>query len=85
MIEKHGLHSNREIEDACDRLDSAMDSAMDAMASLSKLYMQNKDIEHRKKVIIEMDTIDVEYSTAYKTARRCIELRKAKSSETQEI
>ena len=58
---------------------------MDAMASLSMLYMQNKDIENRKKVIIEMDTIDEEYATAYKAARRCIELQKAKSSETSEI
>ena len=58
---------------------------MDAMVSLSGLYMQNKDMENRKKVIIEMDMIDEENATAYKAARRCIELRKAKSSETPEI
>ena len=85
LIEKQRLPSNREIEDACDRMDSAMDSAMDVMASLSKLYMQNKDMENRKKVIIEMDTIVEEYATAYKAARRCIDLQKAKSSETPEI
>ena len=84
LIEKQRLPSNREIEHACDKLDSAMDSAMDAMASLSKLYMQNKDIENRKMFIIEMDTIDEEYATAYKAARRCIELQKTKSSETPE-
>ena len=49
---------------------------MDVMASLSKLYMQNKGMENGKQVIIEMDTIDEEYSTAYKSARRCIELKK---------
>ena len=49
LIEKQRLPSNREIEDACDRMDSPMDSAMDAMASLSKLYMQNKDMENRKR------------------------------------
>ena len=32
-----------------------------------------------------METIDKEYATAYKAARRCIELRKANSSETPEI
>ena len=85
FVEKQRLPSSREIEDACDRLDSAMDSAMDAMASLSKLYMQNKDMENRKKVIFEMETIDKEYATAYKAARRCIELRKVNSSETPEI
>ena len=85
LIEKQRLPSNREIEDACDRLDSAIDSAMDAMASLSKLYMQNKDMEDRKKVIIEIDTIDEEYAAAFKAARRCIKLRKAKSSKTPEI
>ena len=42
-------------------------------------------MENRKKVIIEMDTIDEEYATAYKAARRCIQLRKAKSSKTPEI
>ena len=55
------------------------------MASLSKQYMQNKDIKNRKKVIIEMDTIDEEYATAYKATRQCIVLQKAKSSETPEI
>ena len=85
LVEKQRLPSNREIEDACDRMDNAMDSAMDAMASLSKLYMQNKDMDNRKNVIIEMDTIDEDYATAYKAARRCIVLQKAKSSETPEI
>ena len=80
LIEKQSLPSNRETEDACGRLDSAMGSDMDAMASLSKLYMQNKNIENRKKVIIEMDTIKEEYATVYKAARRCIIVQKAKSS-----
>ena len=68
LIEKQRFPSKREIEDARDRLDSVMDSAMDAMAFLSKLYMKNEDIENRKKNI-EMDTIDKEYTTAYKAAR----------------
>ena len=73
LVEKQRLPSNREIEDVCERMDTAMDSAMDEMTSLSKLYMNNKDKENRKKVIIEMTTIDEEYTTAYKAARRCIE------------
>ena len=57
LIAKQELPSRREIEDACNRLDNAIESAMDAMTSLSELYMKNKDMGNSKKVVLEMEKI----------------------------
>ena len=81
LIEKQELPSRGEIEDACNRLDSAMD----AMTSLSELYMKNKDMENSKKIVREMEKIEEEFTTAYEAARRCLDSPKEKSSEASEI
>ena len=84
LIEKQELPSRGEIEDACSRMDNAMDSAMEAMASLSELYMKTKDTANSNKVVLEMEKIEEEFTTAYMAARRCLESQKQQSSETSE-
>ena len=84
LIEKHELPNRGEIEDACSRLDNAMDSAMDAMTSLSDLYMKNKDLENSKKVVLEMEKVEEEFAIAYEAARQCLDSQKQQSSETSE-
>ena len=76
LIEKQELPSRGEIQDACNRLDNAMESAMDTMISLSELYMKNKDMENSKKVVLEMEKIAEEFTTAYEAARRCLDSQK---------
>ena len=61
-----------------------MDSAMDAITSLSDLYMKNKDLETSKKVVLEMEKIEEEFAIAYEAARQCLDSQKQQSSETSE-
>ena len=70
LIEKQELHSRGEIEDECNRVDNAMESAIDAKTSLLELYMKNKDMENSKKFVLEIDKIEEEFTTEYEAARR---------------
>lgn len=85
LIKKQELPSHGEIEDACSRLDIAMESAMDAMTSLSDIYMKNKETEKSKKVVLEMEKIEEEFTTAYEAARQWLDSQKEQSSEASEI
>ena len=69
----------------CTIQDIAMESATDATASLLELYMNNAFIENSKKVVLEMEKIDEEFSTAYKAARRYLDSLKETLIETSEI
>ena len=57
---------------------------MDAMTSLSDLYMKNKDLENSKKVVLEMEKVEEEFTIAYEAARQCLDSQKQQSSETSE-
>ena len=43
LIEQRELPSHQEIQDACSRMDSSMESAIDVMTSLSELYTKYKE------------------------------------------
>ena len=47
--------------------------------------MKKKDMENSKKVVLEMEKIEEEFTTAYEAARRCLDSQKEKSSEASEI
>ena len=50
-----------------------IDWTMDAMTSLSELYMKHKDMENSKKVVLEMEKIEEQCTTAYEAERRCLD------------
>ena len=79
LIEQRELPSHQEIQEACSRMDSSMESAMDVMTSLSELYTKYKEKGKNDKVILEI------FSTAYETARQYIDAQKERSSDNSEI
>ena len=85
LVDKHKLPSYDEIENACDRLDGAMESVLDVMSSLSELYWRNKETENSKRVIAEMEKIEDEFTMAYGKARLCMDKQQEQTSETSEI
>ena len=74
-----------EIEEACDRLDSAMESVMYTMTALSNLYIQSKETGNSKRVVLEMKRIEEEFTSTYEAARRFLDTQKEQSTETSEI
>ena len=84
LIEQRELPSHQEIQDACSRMDSSMESAMDVMTSLSELYTKYKEKGKNDKVILEMEKLDDEFSTAYEAARQYIDAQKERSTDTSE-
>ena len=54
LIGEMDLENRREIQDACDRLDSCLESAIDEMSSLSDLPIKNKEMDQGRKVVGEM-------------------------------
>ena len=85
LIEKRKLPSHEEIKEACDRLDSALESVMDAMTALSDLYIQSKETKNSKRVVLEMERIEEEFTSTYEAARRFLDTQKKQSSEASEI
>ena len=84
LVEKRKSPSEEEIEDAVERLDGAMESVMDALTSLSDLYLTSKEIENSKRVVLEMERIEEEFTT-YEAARRFLETQKEQASERSVI
>ena len=82
LIEKRKSPSEEEI-DAVERLDGAMESVMDALTSLSDLYLTSKETENSKRVVLEMERIEEEFTSAYEVARRFLETQKEQASEGQ--
>ena len=73
------------IQEACNRLDNAMESAMDIMTRLSELFDKNKQKQLSDKVMHEMEKLDDDYSTTYAAAQHYYHTQKEQSSETSEI
>ena len=85
LIEQRELPSQHEIQDACSRMDNCMESAMDAMINLSELYMKYKEKGKNNRVVLEIDTLDDEYSSAHKAARQYIDTQKEQLSDASEL
>ena len=85
LIEKRKSPSEEEIEDAVERLDGAMESVMDALTSLSDLYLTSKETENSKRVVLEMERIEEEFTSTYEAARRFLETQKEQASERSDI
>ena len=64
MLDEQDYPSRREMKEMCDQLSDAQERAMETMHRLSMEYALLKDREKRKKVIEEMDKLEVEFSEA---------------------
>ena len=84
MIDQPEKPDYREIQEACSKLDNAMESAMDVMTRLSKLFGKNKEKQLNDKVMLEMEKLDDEYSTTYAAAQQYIHEQKEQTIETSE-
>ena len=85
LIEKRKSPSEEEIEDAVERLDGAMESVIDALTSLSDLYLTSKETENSKRVVLEMERIEEEFTSTYEAAKRFLGTQKEQASERSDI
>ena len=85
LLDQPEKPGHREIQDACNKMDNTMESAMDLMTNISELYAKNKENQLNIKVILEMEKLDDEFSTTYAAAQQYIHAQKEQSSETSEI
>ena len=85
MIDQPEKPGYREIQEACNKMDNAMERAMDVMTRLSELFGKNQQKQLNDRVMLEMEKLDDEYSTTYTAAQQYNHTQKEQSSETSEI
>ena len=86
LVESEDIGTSREVHEACNKLDTCLEEALDVMARLSGLYLKNKEKEEGLKVALESDKLEEDYSSTYVVARHYLRsLKGEQSSETSEI
>ena len=58
LLKMEELPSTRAVDDANSSLDNWLDTAIETMASLSTLYIQDNELEKGKTVVLKMDKIE---------------------------
>ena len=76
MLDEQDYPSRREIKEMCHQLSDAQERAMETMHRLSMEYALLKDREKRKKVVEEMDKLELEFSEAKEKAQEYLDARK---------
>ena len=76
MLDEQDYPSRREIKEMCHQLSDAQERAMETMHRLSMEYALLKDREKRKKVVEEMDKLELEFSEANEKAQEYLDARK---------
>ena len=76
MLEEQDYPSRREIKEMCHQLSDAQERAMETMHRLSMEYALLKDREKRKKVVEEMDKLELEFPEANEKAQEYLDARK---------
>ena len=80
MLDEQDYPSQREIKEMCHQLSDAQERAMETMHRLSMEYALLKDREKRKKVVEEMDKLELEFSEANEKAQEYLDARKEELS-----
>ena len=75
MLDEQDYPSRREIKEMCHQLSDAQERAMETMHRLSMEYALLKDREKRKKVVEEMDKLELEFSEANEKAQEYLDAR----------
>ena len=78
MLDEQDYPSRREIKEMCHQLSDAQERAMETMHRLSMEYALLKDREKRKKVVEEMDKLELEleFSEVNEKAQEYLDARK---------
>ena len=76
MLDEQDYPSRREIKEMCHQLSDAQERAMETMHRLSMEYALLKDREKRKKVVEEMDKLELEFSEANEKVQEYLDARK---------
>ena len=76
MPDEQDYPIRREIKEMCHQLSDAQERAMETMHRLSMEYALLKDREKRKKVVEEMDKLELEFSEANEKAQEYLDARK---------
>ena len=80
MLDDQDYPSRREIKKMCHQLSDAQERVMETMHRLSMEYALLKDREKRKKVVEEMDKLELEFSEANEKAQEYLDARKEELS-----
>ena len=86
MVDEQDYPSRREIKEMCQQLSDAQERAMETMTRLSIEYLLLKDREKRKKVVEEIDKLELEFSEANEKAKEYLDAPKDElSSQPTEV
>ena len=85
LLEQQELPSRREVQDACGRMDTCLELAIDVLINFSEFYFRNNEIQKCMWASNEMEKIDDEYRSAYEAANEYLQSRQdGRSSVTSE-
>ena len=80
LVEEQAMPSRTGVRDACQKMDTCMEIAMEVLAKFSDFYIKNKQLKKSKIVVSEMEKIEDEFYTAYEKTQGYVESRKEDSS-----
>ena len=60
------------VQEACEALDDALETAMDTMTSLTDKYKETRDRDSNSKLCQEIERLEIEYSTAQRQAQEVL-------------
>ena len=60
------------VQEACEALDDALETAMDTMISLTDKYKETRDRDSNSKLCQEIEKLEIEYSTAQRQAQEVL-------------
>ena len=75
LIEEPGL-PRTEVNSACRKMDSYMESSMEVMSKLSDIYIRNKHLDKASKIVNEMNKLEGEFHSAYETVWESLNVQK---------
>ena len=75
LIEEPGL-PRTEVNSACRKMDSYMESSIEVMSKLSDIYIRNKHLDKASKIVNKMDKLEEEFHSAYETVYESLNLQK---------
>ena len=74
-----------ELNSACRKMDSHMESSMEVMSQLSDIYMRNKQLDKAVKIVNKMENLEQEFHSAYETVWEWLDLRKCNKSSVKSM
>ena len=80
LLDKNDVPSHRVVQDACEKMDDYLETAMDSMDYLSEWYLNAKEYEKGREIAEEMEEIVQDYSVTYERALKFQKSRKCSSS-----